>query len=122
MDKPVVVFNTIEFKRDVLDTIVSNASLAGEFLKRSARGHLYNVQEPEWGKNYRNKLVARLIDYEIERTPREVVLRIGVKRSSSGSHHGYYIELGSRTAPAHPFLRPAVFGNGKKIVGLLSGK
>jgi hypothetical protein len=47
----------------------------------------------------------------------------GVSKSGTGGrHHGFFIEFGSSTAAAHPWLRPAVFENAKKIVSLLSGR
>jgi hypothetical protein len=35
---------------------------------------------------------------------------------------GFYIETGSTTAPAHPWLRPALLTNLRNIVALLGGR
>jgi len=44
---------------------------------------------------------------------------VGVKKRA---FWGRFIELGTSKMGAHPFLRPAVFGNARKIIEILSGK
>jgi hypothetical protein len=112
-------------KRDVLETLVGNAELVGRFVESDARRRLLAVSDPDWGEGHRN-YVARLITNEVEQGRNEVVVRVGLppgRTTAEGRptrHLGYYIETGSRTAAAHPFLRPAVFQNGPEIVALLS--
>ena len=109
-------------KKQLIADLVENGEIVGKFVETEARRRLLAISDPKWGEAYRSKLVARLLTYEVETSPKAVTINVGVRTSSSGSHHGFYIEMGSRTAPAHPFLRPAVFQNAAKIVALLSGK
>lgn len=109
-------------KRRVIAELTANAEIAGKFVETDARRRLEAIQEPEWGRGYRREIVSRLLRYEVEALPKELVIRVGVAPGSSGRHHGFYIEMGSSTAPAQPFLRPAVFENGRRIVALLAGK
>lgn len=116
-----------EVKAMVTATLLENGEIAGKFVETDARKRLMAITDPEWGKKYRQQLVARLLTNIVERGLNEVIIRVGVRESKSRTgvasrKHGFYIELGSATAPAHPFLRPAVFENGKKIVRLLCGE
>lgn len=103
-----------------LDQIEANAGDAGSYVEAEARRRLQAIREPEWGAGYRRNVVASLLMHKVQRTGDEVVITVGVATSEKSRHHGLYIELGSSTAPAQPFLRPAVFENGAKIVGLLT--
>jgi hypothetical protein len=120
-------WNARAWKQELVGRVTANAELVGEFVESDARKRLLAVQDPDWGAGHR-KYVSRPLTNVVEREPNAVVIRVGLppgKKNKSGGttkHLGFYIELGSRTAPAHPFLRPAVFQNGKKIVQLLSGK
>lgn len=120
-------WNAQEFKKDLVARVVSNAEIAGKFVEVEARRRILAVQDPDWGTGHR-KYVWSLITHTVEQEPNAVVIRVGLppgrkkKDGSTTRHLGFYIELGSRTAPAHPFLRPAVFQNGARIVALLSGK
>lgn len=109
-------------KQAALAELTANAEIVGKFVETDARRRLLAITEPEWGAGYRQEIVARLLRYEVETSRREVIIRVGVAPGSSGRHHGFYIEMGSSTAPAHPFLRPAVFENAARIVALLAGK
>lgn len=111
-----------DVRKTVIDELAENGEIVGKFVETDARRRLLAITEPEWGAKYRSQLVARLLTYEVEKLPKEVVIRIGVRATSKESHHGFYIELGSKTAPAHPFLRPAVYMNARQIVALLGGK
>ena len=93
----------------------------GVFVKQEAKRRLVAISEPEWGAKYRRLIVANLLDYVVERETNGVTISIGVKPSPATRHHGFYIEMGSHTHGPQPFLRPAVFGNGQKIVRLLEG-
>jgi hypothetical protein len=110
------------FKKKLVAELAENGEIVGKFVETEARRRLLAISDPKWGEAYRSQIVSRLLTYEVETTSQAVEIRVGVRKSSSGTHHGFYIEMGSRTAPAHPFLRPSVFGNARKIVALLSGK
>jgi hypothetical protein len=114
-------------KTAVVNELVSNAEIAGKFIESDARRRLQTVMEPDWGSGHR-KYISALLTYAVEREPSAVVIRVGLppgKKRKDGSttrHLGYYIEMGSRTAPAHPFLRPALHQNLSKILALLVGR
>lgn len=109
------------FKAQLKADLIANGEIAGKFVEEEARKNLLAITNPEWGAGYRRQIVARLLSNEVEDKGNMVEIRVGVKVSKDGRHHGFYIETGSSTAPAHPFLRPAVFGNGARIVAILAG-
>lgn len=109
-------------KQAAVAELTANAEIVGKFVETDARQRLLAITEPEWGAGYRREIVARLLRYEVEANQREVIVRVGVAPGSSGRHHGFYIEMGSSTAPAQPYLRPAVFENAARIVALLAGE
>jgi hypothetical protein len=111
-----------KFKAQLINELAANGEIVGKFVEEEARRRLLDIQEPDWGAGYRQEVVARLLTNTVEKEANAVVINVGVAVGPSGQHHGLYIELGSSTAPAHPFLRPAVFENGAQIVALLSGK
>lgn len=117
-----VVWRADEFKAELLAELAANAEIVGKFVEEDARRRLHEVREPDWGRAYRQQVVSRLLTNEIEQTQREIVIRVGVRATGDSRHHGFYIETGSSTAPAQPWLRPAVFENAARIVALLSGK
>lgn len=108
-----------EFKRELLDRVADSGQAVGEFVRKDARRRLGGISDPEWGKAYRS-FVSGLTSFEVEKKTREVVITVGV-RGGYSRWHGYYIEVGTSRRPAHPWLRPAVFENGRQIVGILSG-
>jgi len=115
-------WNQERFLNQVRADLVANGEIVGEFVESEARKRLLSISDPTWGKAYREQVVSRLLMNKIEQKSKEIDIIIGVARSRSGSHHGFYIELGSSTAPAHPFLRPAIWENAKKIISLLEGR
>ena len=115
-------WNPAELKKNLIADLVENGEIVGKFVETDARQRLLAIRDPEWGKAYRSKLVARLLSYEVIVKPKEVVINVGVRPSSTSRRHGYYIEMGTKKWPAHPFLRPAVFMNAARIVALLGGK
>lgn len=117
-----VNWNDSKFKKALAAHLMKNAEIVGEFLEQDARKRLLAITTPEWGRGYREQIVSRLLTNKVVQEKNQIVILLGVKKSKDGRHHGFYIELGSSTAPAHPFLRPAVFGNAQKILALLEGK
>lgn len=117
-----LTWNPDKFKAQLLNDLVANGEIVGKFVEGEARRRLLDIQEPEWGTAYRSQIVSNLLTNTVEKDGEAVVISVGVAVGPSGQHHGLYIELGSSTAPAHPFIRPAVFENAGRIVALLSGK
>lgn len=60
------------------------------------------------------------IDIAVEVTARDEVIegRVGVRKKA---YWAWFQEMGTRHHAARPFLRPAVFGNAREIVRLISG-
>jgi hypothetical protein len=112
-------WNTRQFKQETINSLGRNGEAVGAYVRQDAKRRLLRIQEPEWGAKYRRGIVANLIDYAIDTRSNEVAIILTVKPSPDTQHHGFYIETGSRTHGPQPFLRPAVFENGKIIVKLL---
>jgi hypothetical protein len=109
----------LKFKETVLDRVEANMADAGQYVVDQARRKLRAIEEPKWGAGYRRKIVADLLAFEASRQDDSLTLTIGVRTNDQGRHIGFYIEVGSSTAPAQPYLRPAIFENGLKILQLL---
>jgi len=101
-----------------------NGATVGKFVESEARRRLYAITDPEWGERYRRMIVGRLLTFVVTRAAdgKAVVITVGVAAGPKGRHHGFWIEVGTRRQPAHPYLRPAVFDNAREIVALLGGK
>ena len=106
-----------QFKRELVQRIANNGQAVGEFVRVDARRRLTGIGDPEWGSAYR-AFVAGLLGYEVETSPSAVTITVGV-RGGYTPWHGFYIETGTARRAAHPWLRPAVFQNGRRIVSLL---
>lgn len=59
------------------------------------------------------------IAYEVSAHGNTIEGRVGVKRGKS--FYAFFVEMGTRKMAAHPFLRPAVFGNAAEIVRIIRG-
>lgn len=66
------------------------------------------------------KRLSEGIDYEVEARGKTVTGYVGVKGGKGSPYYGYFVELGTKKMAAQPFLRPAVFENGAKIVKLIA--
>ena len=64
------------------------------------------------------------IDIAVEVTARdqEITGWVGVRSGKGKAFWAWFQELGTRHHAARPFLRPAVFGNARRIVEIVSGK
>ena len=117
-------WNTDEVKKMAKQQLSSNADMAGKFVEDDARRRLNDIQKPDTKADvdYRNYLANYILTHSVEENKNEIVIRVGMKIGREGQrHHGYYIETGSSTAPAHTYLRPALMHNLKKILGILVG-
>lgn len=117
-----VKLDKVAFKEALRGKLVANMEIACKFVETEARTNLLAIEEPEWGAGYREKIVGRMLTYQVNASDKLIEGVVGVRRGSKGEDHGYWIETGSKTAPPHPWLRPAVFHNAKTIVALLEGK
>lgn len=107
----------------VMSSIESRVDMAGKFVEDDARRRLGAIRKPdtERDKNYREYLSKFMLTHITETKKKEVVSRIGMLIGKEGqTHHGFYIERGSSTAPAQPYLRSALVQNLRDILGILS--
>lgn len=108
----------------VEDQLLSRAEDVGKFVETEARKRLYQIKTPDTkrDRNYRHYLAKFILTHRVEQEVKAVVIRVGMKIGKQGqTHHGFYIETGSRTAPAQPYLRPAVLNNTREIMQMLKG-
>ena len=94
---------------------------AAKVVETDARHRMLSIKEPEFGRGYRRVLALYRLKSIVKRDKKDIVALIGIPRGEKGGSYGYYIEIGSRTAPAHPWLRPALLTNIKTIIQLLKG-
>jgi len=112
-------------QREVIEAIkadlVANMEIAAGVIETDARKRLLRIQEPEFGRAYRRVLALyRLISRVV--VGKDVVEgQVGIPGGEKGSDYGFWIEIGSHTYAAQPWLRPALMGNLKNIVRLLAG-
>jgi len=72
----------------------------------------------------RTGLVKANIDHEVRAFGDEVVCWVGVRRKGRGNRDPFYahwLEMGSRTRAAHPFLRPALWESQHEILRMIEG-
>jgi hypothetical protein len=107
----------------VKKSLRKNAPMVGKFVEDDARRRLDAIREPSDKRsvNYRNYLSKYILTHSVEEDNKGITILIGMKIGKSGqTHHGFYIETGSRTAPAQPYLRPALFENGREVESILT--
>ena len=113
-------------KAAALAEVAANAEQAGKFVETDARRRLDAIGSPgnKRARAWRAFLSRWVLTNTVATEANAVVIRVGMKVGSrkGGRTRGFYVETGSSTAPAHPYLRPAVFNNAAKIVALLGGK
>ncbi len=124
-DDVILVWKAKELRAAVLAQISENAETVGQFVEVEARRRLDAIGTPDNRKAvaWRRFLSRYVLTNTVATGRNEVVIRVGMKvgRGKGGDRRGFYVETGSSIAPAHPFLRPAVFGHAKEILQLLTG-
>lgn len=95
---------------------------AAKVVEVDARHRLLAIREPEFGQGYRRVLALFRLKSVVKRTAREIVGTVGIPAGDKGDSYGFYIETGSRTAGAQPWLRPALLTNLATIKQLLGAK
>lgn len=120
----IVEWNAAAVRDHFAAILAERLALAGKFVEETARGNLAAINDPDWGEGYRNEVVGRMLTSVVIKDNKGLSVQIGVRRSNGrgGDSHGFYIETGSSTAPAHPWLRPALFEHGRDIQQILEGR
>ena len=115
-----IKWNKEEVIREVSNKIASNASVAGKYVEDVARSNLLAITEPSEKRyaNYRRYLATSKLTHVVSQEGKAVVVEIGFM---GGSPFGFYIETGSSTAGAQPYLRPALNSSIGAVIGILSG-
>jgi HK97 gp10 family phage protein len=117
-------WNPEKVKQAVMNKLLGNAPVVGKFIEDDARRRLDAIRTPDTprDKNYRRYLSKWILTNVVDKKGEGLVIAVGMKIGKDGQrHHGFYIETGSSTAPAHPFLRPAVTQNARDILEILFG-
>ena len=110
-------------KASVAEQVAKDMEVACKLVETQARANLMDISTPASGRGYRQKVLAPRVKYEIEMGKDFVEGRVGILRGRHNEYHGaYYIEIGTRRYPAHPWLRPAVFNNAREIMLIIAGK
>lgn len=90
------------------------AAISGRVASGMGRACAFAAAQAQAKAPRRTGLLSGQISYEVRVVGRGVWGWIGVRKGRA--FYGYFHELGTRKMAAHPFLRPAVFGNGPEIV------
>jgi HK97 gp10 family phage protein len=98
------------------------AEVSGRVADNLHRACQFAAEEAKRRAPRRTGQIVREIDVAVEVTARnqEITGWVGVKKGNA--FYAYFQEVGTSRHPAHPFLRPAVFGNARQIVAIVSGK
>lgn len=116
------VWRQREVVEEIAGYVQENMQTAAKVVEVDARRRMLKIKDPEWGTKYRKLLALYRLTSIVERQGLVITGAIGLPPGKKGSSYGFYIETGSRTAPAHPWLRPALLTNLRSILSLLSGQ
>ncbi len=112
-----------DVKAMVADKIFDRMGMAAKLVEDDARRRLDAITKPDTKRdvNYRKYLSKYILTHKVEVDGKSIVGYVGMAIGKQGqTHHGFYIERGSSTAPAQPYLRPALVQNLKNIMGILT--
>ena len=97
------------------------AAISGRVVQNMDRACQFAVEQAQAKAPVRTGRLKRAIGYTVRAYRNVVEGRVGVRRGFYRSHIGWFHEMGTVKMAAHPFLRPAVFGNAKLIVRIIQG-
>ena len=119
---PIDKWNQKAVVEEIAAEVEISMETAVKMVEVDARRRLLAIGDPSWGAGYRRLIALYRLTSFVQREGLAIVGAIGVPPDprSGSDHMGFYIETGSTTAPAHPWLRPALLTNLQNIVGLLS--
>lgn len=115
-----IKWNQEDIMREVTNKVASNGQIAGKYVEDVARSNLLGIANPSETRyaNYRRYLATSKLTHVVSQEGKAVVVEIGFM---GGSPFGFYIETGSSTAGAQPYLRPALFGNLGAVLNIMTG-
>ena len=121
----IVEWHAERIMQAVIEKIARNAPDAAYFIETDARRRLDAIRTPDTprDRNYRFYLSKWMLTHVVQRLEgKALMVAVGMRIGKGGQkHHGWWIERGSSSAPAHPYLRPAVLQNARDIIELLIG-
>jgi hypothetical protein len=100
---------------EIADQVTSDMETAGKVVEVDARRRLLAIRNPEFGRAYRRVLAMFRLTSFVRRAGSVIEALIGIPRGEKGGDYGFWIEMGSKTAAAQPWLRPALLTNLKRI-------
>jgi hypothetical protein len=104
-----------EVIEEVADQVISDMETAGKVVEVDARRRLLRIQDPEFGRKYRRVLAMFRLTSFVRRTGSTIEALVGIPKGERGGDYGFWIEVGSKTAAAQPWLRPALLTNLRRI-------
>jgi hypothetical protein len=112
-------------QREVFEAIAADVQetmeIAAKVVETDARRRLLRIREPDFGRKYRMVLALYRLTSFVRREGKAIVGKIGIPAGEKGGDYGFWIEIGSKTAPAQPWIRPALIENLRNIVRLFNG-
>lgn len=118
----VVEWNQAAVIEAIAVEVQESMEIAAKEVETDARKRLLRIKEPARRGKYRLILALYRLTSYVRRDGTTIEGHIGIPRGEKGGDYGFWIEIGSVTAPANPWLRPALMENLKKITALLGGK
>ena len=118
----VVEWNQREVIERITAETVENMEIAAKMVEVNARKRLLRIRQPDFGVKYRMVLALYRLTSIVKRDGTAVEGRVGIPAGEKGDSYGFFIETGSSTAAAQPWLRPALAENLQAIIELLGGK
>jgi len=110
-----------EVIEEITAEVAANMEIAAGVVEVDARKRLLRIQEPEFGRAYRRVLALYRLISQVVIGKDAIEGQIGIPPGEKSSEYGFYVETGSHTYAAQPWLRPALLENLKDIIRLLAG-
>ena len=95
------------------------AAISGRVVQNMDRACQFAEEQARARAPVRRGILRSHITHQVRARGTTVEGRVGVIRKA---FWGWFHEMGTSKMPAHPFLRPAVFGNARRIVRILQGE
>ena len=119
-------WNPKAVREATLRELKANGEIVGKFLETEARQRLDAITKPSNRKavRYRRFLSRWVLTHRVDADENGVTIQVGMRKGpgKAGDMRGFYIEIGSRTAPATSFLRRTILQNKRDILATLVGK
>lgn len=94
------------------------AVISGRVVQNMDRACQFAVEQAQGRAPVRRGVLRAHISHDVKARGDVVEGRVGVIRTA---FWGWFHEMGTVKMPATPFLRPAVFGNARRIVRIIQG-